>query len=134
VTARIAGRTGTAALVLWGCAVAQTNNADPSFTFTPTHGNKITQGRFSPGGSIPFIDQFDGNASSVEISKIERIVMTPRKPPYDSRCGAAPEVIVTFADGSRQRGCFAPGPLAFIGSTAIPSVNNMTGRFVREKR
>ena len=128
-------RVAIAALLVASYAPAQTKSSDPSFTFTPSHGNKITQGRFSPGGSISFIDQFDGSASSIEISKIERIVMTPRKAPYDSTCGASPEVIVTFVDGSRQRGCFAPGaPLAFIGSAAITSVSSTTGKFVREKR
>jgi hypothetical protein len=124
-----------AALFLASFAIAQTKSSDPTFTFTPTHGNKITQGKFSPGGSIPFIDQFDGTSSAIDISKIERMVMTPRKPPYESTCGASPEVIITFLDGSRQRGCFAPGaPLAFLGSAAITSVNSTTGRFVREKR
>ena len=124
-----------AALFAAGYGAAQTKSSDPTFTFTPSHGNKITQGRFSPGGSISFIDQFDGAASSIEISKIERIVMTPRRAPYDSKCGAAPEVIVTFVDGGRQRGCFAPGaPLAFIGSAAITSVNSTNGKFVRDKR
>jgi hypothetical protein len=124
-----------AALFVARYAVAQTKSSDPTFTFTPSHGNKITQGRFSPGGSISFIDQFDDTTSSIEISKIERIVMTPRKAPYDSKCGASPEVIVTFVDGSRQRGCFAPGaPLAFIGSAAITSVNSTNGKFLREKR
>jgi hypothetical protein len=128
-------RVGIAALFVASCGVAQTKSSDPTFTFTPSHGNKITQGRFSPGGSISFLDQFDGAASSIEISKIERIVMTPRKAPYDSQCGASPEVIVTFVDGSRQRGCFAPGAsLAFVGSAAITSVNSANGKFVREKR
>jgi hypothetical protein len=128
-------RFAVAALFLSSYARAQPKSSDPTFTFTPSHGNKITEGRFSPGGSIPFIDQFDGTASLIEISKIERIVMTTRKPPYESTCGASPEVIVTFLDGSRQRGCFRPGaPLAFVGSAAIASVNSKTGKFVREKR
>jgi len=128
-------RSTISALLLASFAVSQTRTSDPTFSFTPIHGNKITQGKFSPGGSIPFIDQFDGTSSSIDISKIERIVMTPRKPPYSSACGAAPEAIVTFLDGGRQRGCIAPGaPLAFIGSAAIASVNSATGKFVREKR
>jgi hypothetical protein len=117
--------------------MAQANrksSGDPTFTFTPAHGNKIEKGHFSPGGSISFIDEFDDAVYALELSKIERIVMTARKVPDNPKCGTSSKVVITFVDGSRQHGCFAPGPLAFMGVTAIPSVSGMVGKFVREKQ
>ena len=106
---------------------------EPTFTFTPAHGNAV-KGRFSPGGSVSFIDQYDGSVSFIDAGKIEGIVMTARKPPFTTKCGTSSRVVVTLTDGTRQHGCFGPNPQSFIGSTAIPSVNNMIGKFVRDKR
>ena len=106
---------------------------EPTFTFTPAHGNAV-KGRFSPGGSVSFIDQYDGSVTLIEAGKIEGIVMTARKPPFTTKCGTSSRVVVTLTDGTRQHGCFGPNPQSFIGSTAIPSVNNMIGKFARDKR
>ncbi|HEY7335862.1 MAG TPA: hypothetical protein VH639_13330 [Bryobacteraceae bacterium] len=122
------------ALLVPSCAMAQSNGPDPTFTFTPAHGNKIVNGRFSPGGTLSLIDEFDGKLYPIEIRKIDRMTLTARKGPADPKCGASSQVLITFLDGTRQRGCFAPSPLAFEGSTAVPSVTGMVGKFVRDKR
>jgi hypothetical protein len=126
-----------AALLLSSLAIAQknrSNSSDPTFTFTPAHGNKIVNGHFSPGGSFSFIDEFDGMVYSIEIDKIERLVLMAEKIPDEAKCGASSKAVITFRDGSRQHGCLAPAPLAFVGVTAVPSVTTMVGKFVREKR
>ena len=126
-----------AAVLLCSLAIAQknqSNRSDPTFTFTPAHGNKIVNGHFSPGGSFSFIDEFDGMVYSIEIDKVERLVLTAEKIPDESKCRNSSKAIITFRDGSRQHGCLAPAPLAFVGVTAIPSVTTMVGKFVREKR
>jgi hypothetical protein len=125
------------ALLLSNLAIAQknrSNSSDPTFTFTPAHGNKIEKGHFSPGGSFSFIDEFDGMVYSIEIDKVERLVLMAEKIPDESKCGNSSRAVITFRDGSRQHGCLAPAPLAFVGVTAIPSVTTMVGKFVREKR
>jgi hypothetical protein len=125
-----------AVLLLSSLAIAQKNrgdSSDPTFTFTPAHGNKIANGHFSPGGAFTFIDEFDGMVYSIEIDKIERIVLTAEKIPDESKCGNSSKAVITFRDGSRQHGCLAPAPLAFVGVTAVPSVAGMVGKFVREK-
>lgn len=132
---RVMARIG-AAFLLCGLAIAQKNHSsssDPTFTFTPAHGNKIVNGHFTPGGSFSFIDEFDGMLYSIEIDKIERLVLMAEKIPDESKCGASSRAVITFRDGSRQHGCLAPAPLAFVGVTAIPSVAGMVGKFVREK-
>jgi hypothetical protein len=125
-----------ATLLLCSLAIAQkngNNSSDPTFTFTPAHGNKIANGHFSPGGSFSFIDEFDGMVYSIEIDKIERLVLMAEKIPDEGKCGNSSRAVITFRDGSRQHGCLAPAPLAFVGVTAIPSVTTMVGKFVREK-
>jgi hypothetical protein len=125
-----------AAILLSSLAIAQKNrtgSSDPTFTFTPAHGNKIVNGHFSPGGSFSFIDEFDGMVYSIEIDKVERLVLMAEKIPDESKCGSSSRAVITFRDGSRQHGCLAPAPLAFVGVTAIPSVPTMVGKFVREK-
>ena len=125
-----------AALLLSSLAIAQKNrshSSDPTFTFTPAHGNKIVNGHFSPGGSFSFIDEFDGMVYAIEVDKVERLVLSAEKIPDESKCGNSSRAVITFRDGTRQHGCLAPAPLAFVGATAIPSVSSIVGKFVREK-
>ena len=77
-----------ATLLLCSLAIAQknrSNSSDPTFTFTPAHGNKIEKGHFSPGGSFSFIDEFDGMVYSVEIDKVDMGKLPPHAHPVEKR-------------------------------------------------
>ncbi len=125
------------AILVSGYPAAQTSSKDerePAFSFTPSHGTPST-GHFSPSGQVSFIDQFEGTASAIDFRNVERIEVGPRKAEDHSKCAGSPRVVITFSDGTKQHGCFAPGPLAFIGEPgSIPSVNAVSGKFVRVKQ
>ena len=106
----------------------------PTFTFTPAHGgNAIKGGKFSTGATIPFVDQFEGTVSQIDLSTVKRIVLTPGSSAENSKCGKASKAVITFTDGKREHGCFAPGPMMFMGDAAVPSVINLIGKFERDK-